>query len=47
MLGKDNAAGDRVIGGPRLWAVEKGELLAEGLCALLDWLGVTGAWHPF
>lgn len=37
MLGKYNAAGDPVIGDPRLWAVEKGEHLAKGLRAVLDW----------
>lgn len=41
MLGKDNAAGDPVIGGLRLWAVEEGEHPAEGLCALLAWAWVS------
>lgn len=41
MLGKDNAAEDPVIGGPRLRAVEEGEHPAEGLCALLDWAWVS------
>ena len=41
MWGRYNAAGDPVIGDPRLWAVEKGEHLAKGLRALLDWSWVS------